>query len=256
MSGVVDNDDELDGMAVKSFVGHLDDLRKTIILAAIFVAIGICIAIPLAPYILRVLEIPYYKMGLDQSVALKSNEVGDGLSIAMRVSIWSGLILSMPFVVWVVGGFIFPGLKKNEKHAITRGSIFSVALFALGVWMGFKWTVPTALVVMKKIADWIGAPPAFWRIPGYVSFVLKILLAFGLTFQMPIVLLILGNMGLITSKLLREYRRHVWIGLMVLAMFLTPSDPFTMIMMAMPLIVLYEGCIWMIWAKDRTRHSS
>jgi sec-independent protein translocase protein TatC len=244
-----------DDFSVKSFVGHLDDLRKTIILVAIFIAVGMAIAAPLAPYILRFLEIPYYEKGLDQVVPLRTNDVGDGLSIAMRVTIWSGLIFSMPFVVWAIGGFVFPGLKKNEKHAITRGAGFSAVLFVVGVWMGFKWTVPTALVVMKKIADWMGSPPAYWRIPGYASFVLKILLAFGLTFQMPIVLLILGNMGLVSSKLLREYRRHVCVGLMVLAMFLTPSDPFTMLMMGLPLVALYEFCIWMIWARERARHN-
>jgi sec-independent protein translocase protein TatC len=247
--------DEYGDLSVKSFVGHLDDLRKTVIHCAVFIFVGILIAAPLAPRILHLLEVPYYQMGLDKTVPLQTNEVGDGLAIAMRVSIWSGLILSMPFVVWVIGGFVFPGLKKNEKNAITRGAGFSVGLFALGVWMGFKWTVPTALVVMKKVADWIGAPPAFWRVPGYVGFVLKILLAFGLTFEMPIVLMILGNMGIVSSKLLREKRRHVAVGLMILAMFLTPSDPFTMLMMGCPLIALYEICIWLIWRKERRKKS-
>jgi len=81
--------------------------------------------------------------------------------------------------------------------------------------------------------------------------VLKLLIAFGLAFQLPVVLLVLGNMGLVNSVQLRDKRRHVVVGLMILAMLLTPSDPFTMLLMALPLIVLYEICIWMIWAKER-----
>jgi sec-independent protein translocase protein TatC len=106
---------------------------------------------------------------------------------------------------------------------------------------------------MLRIGVWLGAPAEFWETSGYVSFVLKLLVAFGLTFQMPIILLILGNMGIISSRVLRDKRRHVAVGLMVLAMFMTPSDPFTMIMMGAPLIGLYEICIWMIWLRER-RH--
>ena len=248
-------DEHEEDLSIKSFVGHLDDLRKTVISSAAFIFAGIVIAIPLAPYILKWLKMPYYQAGLDEVVALRVIQVGGGLAIAMRVIIWSGLLLSLPFVILSVGGFVFPGLKENEKHAIRRGAAFSVVLFAAGVWMGYRWTVPVALKMMSRIENWMGTPAEFWETPGYVGFVLKILIAFGLTFEMPIILLILGNMGIVSSKILREKRRHVTIGLMVLAMFLTPSDPFTMLMMGCPLIALYEGCIWMIWVKERRKNS-
>ena len=245
-------DESLDP-SVKPFVGHLDDLRKTIIFSAAFICIGVVIAIPLAPYILDWLKLPYYAAGLDKEVPLRVYQVGGALSIALRIVIWSGLLFSLPFVVLSVGNFVFPGLRETEKHAITRGAAFSVGLFVLGVWMCYRWTVPTALQVMLRIGVWLGAPAEFWETSGYVSFVLKLLIAFGLTFQMPIILLILGNMGIISSRVLRDKRRHVAVGLMILAMFMTPSDPFTMIMMGTPLIGLYEICIWMIWIRER-RH--
>ena len=247
--------DENQDESIKPFVGHLLDLRTTVIKVACFVFGGILICIPLAPSILGWLKVPYYRAGLDQVVALQVTQVGGGLAIAMRIIIWSGLLLSLPFVILSIGSFIFPGLKEREKNAIMRGAGLSVALFIGGVAMGFFWTLPVALQVMSRIEHIMGTPATFWETPGYVVFVLKILIAFGLTFQMPVILLVLGNMGLVKSKLLREKRRHVAIGLMVLAMFLTPSDPFTMIMMALPLIVLYEGCIWLIWAKERGKKS-
>jgi len=246
MSGAEEEQDP----SAKSFVGHLVDLRKTIITSALFIFAGICIAIPLAPYILHLLEIPYYKQGLDKVVPLSLNEIGGPLAIAMQIIIWSGLLFSLPFVVLSVGSFVFPGLKEKEKYVLVRGAAFSVALFVLGVWMGYVWTVPVALDVMYKIGEWMGTPLEFWKITGYVAFVLKLLVAFGLTFQLPIILVILGNMGIISSRMLRDKRRHVIVGLLVLAMFMTPSDPFTMVMMAAPLIVLYEGCIWLIWLRE------
>ena len=246
-------DETEEDFSIKSFVGHLDDLRKTIITSAAFIFCGICISIPLAPYILSWLKVPYYQVGLDQVVPLAVNDVGSPLSIAMRIVIWSGLLISLPFVVLSVGGFVFPGLKEREKHVVVRGAVASVILFVLGVWMGYRWTVPTALTVMNQIGGWLGTPAQYWKVSGYVSFVLKLLIGFGLTFQMPIVLVILGNMGIVTSKMLRDKRRHVAVGLMVLAMFMTPSDPFTMIMMATPLIGLYEGCIWLIWLREKTK---
>jgi len=248
--------EELDGGA-KPFVDHLDDLRKTVVWVAGLIAVGVLIAIPLAPHILEWLKVPYFRAGLDDIVALRVTQVGGGLAIAMRVVIWSGLLMSLPFVVLAVSHFVFPGLTPREKGAVVRGSGFSIGLFATGVWMGFQWTVPVALKMMSRVEAWIGAPAAFWELPGYVGFVLKLLIAFGLAFQLPVVLLVLAGMGLVASRQLREKRRHVVVGLLVLAMFLTPADPFTMILMAAPLIVLYEICIWLIWAKERdTTHKA
>jgi sec-independent protein translocase protein TatC len=242
--------EHLDGVA-KPFVEHLDDLRKTVLWIAGLVSGGVLIAIPLAPYILSWLKVPYFQAGLDQVVALRVTQVGGGLAIAMRVVIWSGLLMSLPFVVLSVGRFVFPGLTSREKHAIYRGGGLSIGLFVAGVWMGYRWTVPVALQMMSRIETWMGTPAEFWETSGYVGFVLKLLIAFGVTFQLPVVLLVLGNMGLISSSQLRDKRRHVIVGLMVLAMFLTPSDPFTMVLMAAPLIALYEACIWIIWARER-----
>ncbi len=237
--------------STKPFVQHLDDLRRTALWIAGFIGAGIVVAIPLAPHILRLLMEPHTRAGLDETIPLRVMQVGGGLAIAMRVVIWSGLLMSLPFVVLSVGSFIFPGLTVTEKRAIKRGGGFSIGLFAVGVWMGYKWTVPVALRMMSRIENWMGTPSQFWETPGYVGFVLKLLIAFGVAFQLPVVLLVLGNLGLVSSQQLREKRRHVSVGLLILAMFLTPADPFTMVLMAAPLIVLYEICLWIIWAKER-----
>ena len=239
------------GAAIKPFVEHLDDLRRAVIWSAMFIMGGILLAIPLAPWILEWLRIPYLRAGLEDVVSLRVVQVGGGLAILMRIVLWSGLLFSFPFVVLSAGSFIFPGLSRKEKRAILKGGGFSLALFILGVWMSCLWTVPVALRMMSWIENWMGTPAEFWETAGYVSFVLKLLLAFGGAFQFPVIVMLLGMVGIINSRQLREKRNHVIVGLMVLSMLMTPPDPFTMLLMGIPLVALYEICIWVIWAREK-----
>ena len=243
--------DERTNDSTKPFVEHLDDLRKTILWSAIALTIGMCIAAPLTPYIKYALEIPVIKAGKNPEEYLKIFKVAGGLYLALKIIFWSGLLFSAPFIVFAVGSFIFPGLTSRERTAVQRSSGFAVALFVAGVSMGYFVTLPVALQVMFKINAWLGETSEFVELGDYVAFVLKLLIAFGLTFQLPVVLFALGSVGLITSDQLRDKRRHVLVGLLVLAMLLTPPDPLTQLLMAAPMAVLYEACIWMIWARER-----
>jgi len=142
-------------------------------------------------------------------------------------------------------------LTRRERKAIYIGGGASLGLFVMGVWMAYRWTVPVALQMMAQIESWMGTPAAFWETSGYAAFALKILLAFGLAFQIPLLVYILGALGIINSRQMRDKRRHVTIAMLVVGMFLTPPDPFTMILMAAPLIALYEVCIWLVRAREQ-----
>jgi sec-independent protein translocase protein TatC len=235
-------------VSAKPFLEHLDDLRKTLIWAGASLLVGVLVAIPLAPSVFALLKIPFERAEL--MVPLKVNEVGSGLSIALRVTWWTGLIFSLPFTLAAVGGFVFPGLTRREKMAIYGGGAASLGLFVLGIWMAYHWTVPVALRMMAAIENWMGTPADFWETAGYVSFVLKLLLAFGVTFQLPLLVYVLGVLGIINSREMRDKRRHVAVALLVVGMIMTPPDPFTMILMAAPLIALYELCIWLVYARE------
>jgi len=242
------SDEKHEGM-LKPFVEHLDDLRKALVWAIVSLLIGLIVAIPLAPSIFALLKIPFDRAGL--TIPLQVSEVGSGFSILMKVVWWSGLLFSLPFTLAAVGGFVFPGLTRSERNAIYGGGAASLGLFAIGDWMAYCWTVPVALQMMAQIESWMGTPSAFWETSGYAAFALKILLAFGLAFQIPLLVYILGALGIISSHQMRDKRRHVTIIMMVIAMFLTPPDPFSMILMAAPLIALYEVCIWLVRAKEK-----
>jgi sec-independent protein translocase protein TatC len=236
---------------VKPFIEHLEDLRRVLMWAGLFLVAGMLVAIPLAPYVVALLKIPYRRAGL--ATALQITQVGGGMAIMLNTVLWSGLLISFPFIIAAAGSFVFPGLSVREKRAILRGGCASLGLFAFGVWMAWQWTVPVALQLMAQIEDWMGTPAAFWDMAGYVSFVLKLLLAFGATFQLPLLVYILGSIGIINSRQMRDKRRHVTVAMLVVGMLMTPPDPFSQVLMAAPLILLYEICIWLVRARELQR---
>ena len=103
----------------------------------------------------------------------------------------------------------------------------------------------------RAINEWCGIPSTIIRLEGYISIVLKTIIAFGLVFQLPLIIFVLGWFGVVTSKGLRDKRRIAIVMSFVLAMFLTPPDPMSQIFMAVPLCLLYELSIWMVWLKEK-----
>jgi len=222
----------------------------------VLVAGGMAVAIPAAPRILEILKAPVARSGLDPETFLRVLRVAGGFSIALRVVFWSGLLIGSPFIVCAIGAFVSPALTVRERKSALTASAFAVLLFAGGVLMGYLVTLPVALRVMLRINRWLGVTCDFVELSDYVSFSLKLLIAFGLAFEMPVVLLTLGRLGVLSSDHLRSKRRHVIVGLMIVAMLLTPPDPLTQLLMAAPMALLYEACIWLIWFSERRRQQA
>lgn len=243
---------EGDASDAKPFMAHLEDLRQMLIRCGLALALGTALALPFAPQIFALLKAPLDKVSGRPDLFLQSIEVTGAFTVAMRIGLWGGLLISAPFLVFFVGQFILPGLNENERVAIRRAGAFSVALFVVGVLLGYKGTLPVALAMMFSLHDWLGIQPVP-QVTSYVAFTVHLLLAFGIAFQMPVILVILGKLGLITSVQLRERRRMVIVVLLVAAMVLTPPDIFTQLIMAVPLIVLYEICIWIVRITERKK---
>jgi sec-independent protein translocase protein TatC len=152
---------------------------------------------------------------------------------------------------------VFPGLTAKERRAVLDGFGFAVVLFALGVTVGYRMILGVTLQWMFQINEWLGVKIEFVTVAPYVSFVLKMLLGFGLAFEFPIIILVLAQVGLVTSALLRGKRRHVAVILLIVSAIITPSvDPFTQTLLAAPLYLLYEMSIVMVWFMERRRRRS
>jgi sec-independent protein translocase protein TatC len=237
---------------VKPFLEHLEDLRFTLMRSFAAVAIGMVIAFPFAPRILDLLKQPLYRITEDPDRMLQSMEVSGAFISALRMAFWSGLLFSAPFIVLFIGQFVLPALKPAEKKLAGRAGLLGLVLFAAGVALGYFYTLPFALSAMFVMNEWLGVVP-LWTINSYVTFSSQLLIAFGLAFEIPMVLLILGRLGIISGEWLRAHRRHAVVAALIIACVLTPPDVVSQIFLTIPLMLMYEGCIWLVLAWDRKR---
>ena len=237
----------------KPFLEHLEELRYTILWSIGVIIVGMIIAIPLAPHIFRLLRRPLSLITENPDQFLRSIEITGGLSILVQIIFWTGLLFSAPFLTFFIARFVFPGLTGRERKGLTAGVASAIALFILGVSMGYFLTLPIALRVMLQLHNWLSIQ-AEWTVTSYVSFAMQLLIAFGLAFELPIVIILLGYLGILSSVMLREKRRHAIVVILIIAMILTPGpDVFSQLIMAIPMILLYEFCIWVIALIEKKR---
>ncbi|MDA0578114.1 MAG: twin-arginine translocase subunit TatC [Verrucomicrobia bacterium] len=240
--------------ADKPFVEHLDDLRRAVIGAVVALGIGLLIAIPLAPWIIKALKYPLLGTGVDPDEFLKVIRVGDGFAVALQVMFWSGLLIALPGILMALARFVFPGLTPRERRVVSRSMIAASLLFVVGVLFGYFTTIQLSVMWLLRINDWLGIRYDFIELADYCGFVLRLLIGFGLVFELPVVVVALGAVGVIHAAGMREKRRHVYVGLMALAMVLTPPDVMSMLAMTIPLVLLFEACIWIVHFQAR-RHA-
>jgi sec-independent protein translocase protein TatC len=240
----------------KPFLEHLEELRWTVIWCLLALVLGMAVALPLAPWILKWLRAPLAGITDRPDQFLQSMEITGGFMIAFQTALWCGVLISAPVILLLIGRFVFPGLKRSERRAISLGLGSAVLLFILGAALCYFIVLPVALRVMLELHRWMGIQ-AWWTVTNYVSFVIQLLIAFGLAFELPMVLMVLGYLGVISSATLRSKRPYAIVILLALAMVLTPGpDVFSQVVMAAPLIILYELCVWSIRLFERKRRNA
>lgn len=242
---------------IKPFLEHLEDLRRAILQVLAFTAVGMVACFPLAPRMLALAMRPLSGAAAAGIIAspdafLKSPEVVGAFTVAMRLALGGGLILSLPFSLAAVARFVAPGLTLRERRCLGRGMLIGAGLFLAGVVFCYLAVLPRALVLLLRIHRWIGVEP-WWFVTSYVTFVMRLLVAMGLAFELPVILLVLVQIGLLSREQMAAKRRHAVVAIFVIAMMLTPPDPWSQIMMAIPMIVLYEICIVLAGVVERRR---
>ena len=243
-------EDELD--PPRPFTEHFIDLRDCIVRCALSWVAGMLIVAPFAPKVIALLQWPLRAAGLEeQGVSVQGLEVGTGFSLFMTTMLWGGTIVALPALLYFIARFVFPGLRRHERNLILFTLGAGVFLFLGGVWLCFSFTLRLALEALLALNAWMHVPVTILQADAYIAFVLKVLLAFGLAFQFPLVLLALGWLGIIRAETLRARRGAAIILIFVVAMFLTPPDPLSQIVMAVPMCVLYELTIWLVRLRER-----
>ena len=236
------------------FLEHLEEFRTTLIRCLITVALTTVICIPLAKPLLNWLQAPLLQVAAQNHYIFEliTTSPVEGFMQVIKIIFAAGILLSLPFIIYFIARFVFPGLKANEQKMLVYGGLAGAVLFAAGVALCYKITLPVAVNVMFYFNDYLGTT-ANWKIDNYLGFVMQLLIGFGLAFELPLILLMLGRMGVISPGQMRKYRRHVVIGILSISMVLTPPDVISQLQMAIPLYILYELCILILRFSSQNR---
>lgn len=216
-----------------SIVEHLEELRNRLIKSIIAVVIAAFGAYFFSEELMEILTRP-----VGELVFLRPTEA---FFTYIKISIFAGIIVALPFLLYQFWSFVLPALHDNEKKYINLLLPISLFMFALGIAFGFAVVLPLGMRFLLNF----GSPElsAMISISHYVSFLLTLLLPFGLIFQLPLVLNLMVKLGIVKIDTLTMFRKYIIVLIFIISAILTPPDIITQMFMAGPLILLYEGSI-------------
>lgn len=228
--------EEANPEAEMPFLDHLEELRWRIIKSLVgIVAVGI-IGYIFSDQILALLRMPAERM--EHQFDLQILKVPDMFMVKIKIGIFSGLIGALPVITYQMWKFIAPGLLPQEKRYVPSTVTVITVCFLIGATFGYLLLLPVALEFLTGLG--LADIQNNFALDAYVSFVTRIILLTGLIFELPVLSFFLTKIGLITPAVLKSIRRYAVIVIFVLAAFLTPPDPASMVMMGVPILLLYE----------------
>jgi len=247
-----DDDDVRAGLETKSFLAHLEDLRWTIIRCVGALTIGVIICAFTTKYILDFLYVPYEQTGHSRKELFNFNVI-DPFSIHMEISIFGGVILSLPFMLYFLGQFLLPALTEREKRFLAPIFAAGAFLFLVGVTICYAFVLEVTLKFFFAYSQWLG-PTANWTAKALIDFEVQMLTGFGLAFELPLVIFVLNLLGIVSAEQLASKRRHAAFFIFIAACCIIPStDPFALSLLSVPMYLLYEACIWIARIVERRK---
>ena len=241
-----------------SFWDHLEELRGSIIRSALYLCafscLGLCFkhllfeGIILAPT--RSDFCIYRLLGWDFGVNLINIDLSAQFFVHLRASLAAGLILSFPLIVWEIWRFVAPALYASEKKALRSAFMLSGVLFYVGVAVGYFLILPLCLqffmnyTVSETVVNTIS-------LNSYMGMFTSLVLLDGVVFEFPTVVLALSRLGILDKAMLRKGRRYAFVIILIFAAIITPADPVSMFVLAIPLYLLYEFSILLCSSRKR-----
>ena len=228
------------------FISHLTELRQRLINSIIFLSVLFVICYYFSEHIYGFLVDPYAQAVKNDVVdrRLIFTALQETFLTYLKVSFFAAFFITSPFILIQIWKFIAPGLYDSEKSAIMPYLIATPILFLLGGMLVYYLIMPLAIkffLSFESVGLSTNLPIQLEaKVNEYLSLVMKLIFAFGLSFQLPVVLSLLARIGVVDSKYLRERRKYVVVIIFAAAAFLTPPDPVTQIGLAIPLLILYE----------------
>ena len=241
-----------------TFWDHLDELRSCIFRSAVAVAVVAIAAFCMKDELFAVVLAPrssdfcsYRLLGVDETfvIHLMNTELTEQFMTHMRVALYAGLLVASPYVLYQLFCFVSPGLYRNERQAATRIVVSAYVMFILGTLLNYFLIFPLTL---HFLATYQVSPDVanMLTLQSYIDTLISLSFMMGLVFELPVVCSILGRWGLLSRRIMSDYRRHAVVAILVVAAIITPTtDAFTLFIVALPIWLLYEVSIFLV--KDK-----
>lgn len=235
----------------KPFLDHIEDLRKMLIKMLGVLMLMMIVSFAFQETIVKVIEGPLVAIDPELKTSLTNFGIADPLTIAIELSFYSGIILSFPFLVVFLAEFILPALTPKEKRMLVPAATICFLMFLGGVMFAYFLVLPPTLDYFFNYSKSLNWRPQ-WSVREYFSFTTQFILSFGLAFELPLGVLLLVKLEVLAYDVLKKTRAFAVVIILFLAAIITPTtDVFTLMLMAVPMYLLYEGCIFIAWLMER-----
>jgi len=246
---------------VKPFLEHLEDLRWVLVKVLSAVGLSWAACFSFSPFIMEFLQYPLKRSGVatDPSRFLTVFSPMEAFSISFQLALYSGLVVASPLVIYFIASYALPALTGKERRLIAPAFWLGALFFLAGVAFCYFVVLPPSLAVSVEFTRWLNLNVGFWTVESYVSFVTKFMLGMGIAFEMPLVILVLVRYGVLNYAILSRTRRYAIVIIAIVSAVLTPPDVASLLIMSLPLILMYEACIWIAWLmewKEKTTGSA
>jgi sec-independent protein translocase protein TatC len=240
------------GDTPKPFLSHIEDLRGTIMKVAIALVAGMTLCFAFRDKIAAVVQHPLVQIDPDRAANLQSLGVADSFTISLELSFYGGIVIAFPLIVIFLAEFLLPALTPKEKRMLLPAALIGSGLFLAGAAFSYFVVLPQALTFFFNDARAMNWQPT-WTVREYYSFTTQFIIAFGLSVELPHVVLMLVKLGFVDHTQLRRTRAFAVVVIFVFAAIITPtSDIVTLLLMGGPMCLLYEICIGIAWLmRDR-----
>ncbi len=231
---------------------HLIELRRRLLYCALALVLTFAVSFYFAQPIFAFLVQPLVAAGQNKVIF---TQIFEAFFVQIKVGFFAAMMLSFPVIANQLWQFVAPGLYRNEKRALLPFLLATPILFTMGAALAYYMAIPIALSFLLSYQGDLGGieQEALPSVANYLSFVMQFLFAFGISFLLPILLMLLERAGIVTRKQLVGARRYAIVGAFGLAAVLTPPDVGSQLLLAIPLVILYELALIGIWFTERKR---
>lgn len=240
----------------KPFMEHLEDLRTMLVRMFVTLLVGVLGTFCFYRQLFQAILYPLVLSGLVKDLEeargyLINTDVAGPFMMAVNVSLIAAVILCFPILLIFLLQFILPGLKPNEKKLLFPAIGIGTGLFLAGTAFGYWVVLPKALKFFDEFAESLGAKQ-MWELSQYITFATRFILVFGISFELPVIVMALVKLDFLNYKLMKSTWRHALVAITLFAAIITPTpDVLTLMLMSGPLYILYAICVWLAYMMEK-----